>query len=325
MPDTTEADDLVNSPAVQKYIAQIEADADDALAIAKTVLSGMSSYPSKFISEYKADESRLDKAWGDFNAEWNRVVFGKAKNSKALIAAYSRFVIALTILEEQNVRFGAFVKAKFALFAASFIAFFILVIKANAKRFAKLKKDLIELQSLLKKAKREVTEAKAQLALNAALTVVTLCLGPAGWAARAGIAAASFTAHIVIDASLGPSKGSAVGTLNQAAGDVIGVPDKIKGPWGKIGGAASGVLTLGLDVGEIGDAKKIVKRVQDKIRAVARECVSLQGKVQADAKKLTGLRDKFKKALKTAESNAGKYKSKAGERKKLIKEFNKWK
>ena len=108
--DLETANELINSSVVQKYIENIDADAEAALDEMNSNIGGMSDYPSHFITEYKADGAALDKAWGDFNGEWNKIVVGQAKDGKAAMTAYSRYVLTLCVLEEQNVRFGAYVE-----------------------------------------------------------------------------------------------------------------------------------------------------------------------------------------------------------------------
>lgn len=60
---------------------------------------------------------------------------------------------------------------------------------------------LKRLQKALEKAKREVKEAWAQLALNAAVTAVLACSGPLGWLALGAVA----VGQMVADNYLGPS------------------------------------------------------------------------------------------------------------------------
>ncbi len=146
---------------------------------------------------------------------------------------------------------------------------------------------------------------------------------PVSLAGTVGLAAASFTVHTIIDASLGPSRGSAIGSLNQAAGDVIGIPQSIGKPFAKFGGAASGVLALGLDLDEIGDAKAIVRGLQDKIRRVQKLCAEAAKTAASDAKKLTALHKAWQAALKSAEGKANKHKSQKAQREKFLKEFKK--
>lgn len=96
----------VESRAVQKYVQAINEDAETALSEHKANLGEMDDYPNKYLSEYKSDAKALDKAWGDFNAEWNKIVFKKA-TEKALgegIAAARKYKSAesrrLALLKE---------------------------------------------------------------------------------------------------------------------------------------------------------------------------------------------------------------------------------
>ena len=321
--DIEAAKRIIENPVVQKYIEQMDSDAEDALDEMKANLSEMSDYPSHYLSEYRGDGDALDDAWGEFNGEWNKVVFGKAKDGKAAMAAYRRYVLTLCILEEQNVRFGAYVEADVAHFASVFLLFMIEFTKHLRKRFKELYDDLKELEALLKKAKREVKEAQAQRAINVAITVVGLCIPAVGLGAGIGIAIATITVSTVVDASLGPGKPSVIGTLNTTAGATVGLPKQVKPKWAKFGGAASGLYTLKMDTDEIGDAEKIVKAVQAKMKTIEKTMKTLERFLVGDAAKLAKMQDAFEKALKTAKSEEKKYKSAERQRLALLKQLAK--
>ena len=216
--DLETAKKVIESPVVQKYIEQIDADAQVALDQAETNLGGMGDFPSGAVSEYKSHRAALDRAWGDFNAEWNMIVAGKAKDGSAAMNAYRAYVIALVVLEEDNVVIGAFVEAKVAEFAAAFVAFIIEVIKAIQKRFGDLLKELQDLQQMLQKAKKDVKGAEAQRVINVAITAVSLCIPAVGLGAGIAIAVTSFTVQVVVDASLGPGKPGVLGNAQHRRG-----------------------------------------------------------------------------------------------------------
>ena len=319
--DLETAKKVTESPVVQKYIEQIDADAQAALDQADTNLGGMGDFPSGSVAEYKSHRAALDKAWGDFNAEWNKVVFGKAKDGTAAMTAYRAYVIALTVLEEDNVVIGAFVEAKVAQFTAGFLALLIEVIKGIQRRFGELLKELQALETMLKKAKKDVKGAEAQRVINLAITAVSLCIPVVGLGAGIAIAATTFTVQMVVDASLGPGNPSAIGTINTAAGDVIGLPKSIKPPFAKLGGAASGLITLKLDNDEIADAKKIVQQIQAQMKSVQSSMKTLEPWVANSAIQLEKLHQAFEKALEQAQSKAKAYKSAEAQRLGLLKEL----
>jgi hypothetical protein len=319
--DLETAKKVIESPVVQKYIEQIDADAQAALDQADTNLGGMGSFPSGAVSEYKAHRAALDSAWGDFNAAWNLIVVGKAKDGSAAMNAYQAYVIALIVLEEDNVVIGAFIEAKVAEFAAALIAFMIEVIKAIQKRFADLLKELQDLQQMLQKAKKNVKGAEAQRVINVAITAVSLCIPAVGLGAGIAIAATTFTVQMVVDASLGPGNPSVIGTINTAAGDVVGLPKAIKPPFAKLGGAASGLITLKMDTDEIADAKKIVQQIQAKMKSVQSTIKTLEPWVSNSAVKLDNLHIAFEKALEQAQAKAKSFKSAQAQRLGLLKEL----
>lgn len=324
---TKTAEDLVNSPIVQKYIEAIDTDAEAALDLAKSVTGSATAklYSSSTLSAYKADATRLDNCWGDFNAAWNKVVFGRAKDSKEIIKTYSKYVLALEVLEQSNTKHEAMMSAGFALLVAALLDLLLRWIKGLKTRLKALEKELKAIQALLKKAKKDVTGAKAQLALNVVVTGISFCLGPVGWGARIGVAVGGIVTHVVIDAALGPSQGSALGTVNTAAGESVELVDKLASGSKKMAGAAAAAVTLGMDLGEIGQAEKIVKDVQKRLKVAAAEYESLI----RDSRKWNGQIGKTKKqydaALKAYEAAAKKFKSSQRKREGLLKEFKQWK
>jgi hypothetical protein len=321
--DLETAKQLVNSPVVQAYIEQIDTDAEAALDAMKTNLGGMGGYPSSAVSEYKSDGAALNTAWGNFNAAWNLIVFEKAKDGKAAMVAYRNYVVALTVLEEDNVVWAAFVEARVAQFATAFIALMIELVKSIRKRFAELLKELEELDKLLKKAKREVKEAEAQRVINLAITAVSLCIPAVGLGAGIAIAATTFTVQMVVDASLGPGDPGVLGTVNTAAGDVIGLPKQIKPKFAKMGSVASAVYTLKLDNDEIDDAKKIVQKIKERTKSIDKTMQTLEPFVAGGAAQLLKMQLAYDKALKVAQSKAKAYKSAEARRLGLLKELNK--
>lgn len=322
--DLETAKQLVESPIVQKYIEQIDADAQVALDTADANLSAMGgAYPSGSVSAYKARRAALDKAWGNFNGEWNAIVFGKAKDGKAAMVAYRDYVVVLTALEADNVMWSAYLEAKFAEFASAFIAFLIELLKTIRTRFAALQKELEELLKLLKKARKEVKEAEAQRIIDLAITAVSLCIPAVGLGAGLAIAAGTFTLQMVVDASLGPGNPGVLGTVNNAAGDTISLVPKIKPHFAKTGSALSGVLTFKLDSDEIADAKKIVAAIRERIKAVDKTMKTLEPFVANGAAKLEKLQQGFAKSLEVARSKAKAYKSAEAQRLGLLKELDK--
>ena len=324
---TKTAEDLINNPKVEKYISAIDADAEAALDLANTVQgSAMAKlYSSTTLSTYKADSKRLDKCWGDFNAAWNKVVFGKAKSSKEIIQTYSKYVLALEILEQANVRHEAMMNAGFALLVAALLDLMVKWVEGLKKRLAALEKELKELLKMAEKAKKDVTGAKAQLALNVVVTGISFCLGPVGWGARIGVAVGGIVTHVVIDAALGPSQGSALGTVNTAAGESVELVDKLSKGSKKMAGAAAAVVTMKMDVDEIGQAEAIVKKIQKRLKAAAKEYDSLTRASKTWGGKIGTMKNQYDAALKAYESAAKKFKSSQRKREGLLKEFKQWK
>ena len=321
--DLETAKKLMESPLVQKYLENVDSDAEDALDELKGNLTWLGDYPSNMISEYKSDGVDLDKAWGNFNLEVNKITFGKARDGKAAMSAYSKYIITLEILEQQNIRYSAYIAAKVAEFISALLKVLIDVAKRMREEFKALLAELKALEALLKKAKKDVTGAEAQRIINVGITVVSLCIPAVGLGTGIAIAVTTFTVQTVLDSALGPGSPSAVGTLNTATGDVIGLPKQIKPKFAKLGGGLSGLITLKMDSDEVEEAERIVAEVQKRAKEVQSRLVTLDRFLSRDIADVEKAEKLMQSALVAAEKNAKLYKSQAQKRNGLLKELAK--
>lgn len=237
--------------------------------------------------------------------------------------AYRDYVLSLTVLEEDNVVWGAWVEADVARFATLFIGLAIELVKAIRKRCDELLQELHEIEKLLKKAKQEVKEAEAQRVINVAITVVSLLIPEVRIGAQIAIAVTTFTVQMVVDASLGPGKPGVTGTLNTAAGDVIGLPKQIKPKFAKMGGVITGFYSLKLDTDEIDDAKKNVQKIKDRMKVIEKIMDRLEPFIAGGAMQLAKLQQAFEKSLAQARSKEKAFRSAETQRLGLLKELNK--
>jgi hypothetical protein len=168
-----------------------------------------------------------------------------------------------------------------------------------------------------------VTGAEAQRIINVGITVVSLCIPAVGLGTGIAIAVTTFTVQTVLDSALGPGSPSAVGTLNTAAGDVIGLPKQIKPKFAKLGGGLSGLITLKMDSDEVEEAERIVAEVQKRAKEVQKRLETLDRFLSRDIADVEKAEKLMQAALVAAEKNAKLYKSQAQKRNGLLKELAK--
>lgn len=322
--DAETAGKWAKSSIVIKYLDQIDDAVTNAQSEFKSILAKMGSdYPSKYTSEYKDDASDLTDAWKDFNGEYNAITLGKAKDGKKAMVAYKKLILQLGVLEEQNVRFGAYIDADFANFAAQFIAIMIAVQKRAKELLDDLIDDLVWTEGKLRDAKDDVTGAEIQRAVNIALTAVSLVIPELRLGAALGVAAITLTTQVLIDARLGPGKPAAIGVANSAAGDLVGLPKLMRTSSSKVLGVLSGVVSAKMDTDEIEDAKKIVEEVKKRIKTIESEIKQLQSFVGSDVPKLERMQKAFEASMKEADAAAKKYTSAENRRQGLLNELKK--
>ena len=322
--DLETAKKWAKSPAVVKYLGQIDDDVANAQSNCKSILGEMGSdYPTKYTKEFKDDASDLADAWKDFTAEYNAITVGKAPDGKRAMVAFKKLILQLGVLEEQNIRFGAYVDADFANFSARFVAMMIAVQKRAKNLLDSLIDDLVWTEGKLREAKNDVTGAEIQRALNIALTAVSLALPELRLGAAVGVAALTLTAQLLIDAGLGPGKPAAVGVANSAAGDIVGLPKLMRTPMAKVLGGLSGVASAKMDTDEIEEAKRIVEDVKKRIKTIEGDIKLLLAFCNNDVPKLEKMQDAFEGAMKDAAAAASKYTSAESRRQGLLNELKK--
>ena len=292
---------LVEGDAFQEQTASTDDDADAAEEAHAALLGSaeVKGLGSAALKEYKADAARLDKARGEFNGQWNKAVAGSGDQAK-LLAAYERYVVSLGVLEAQNERFQALADARLATIAGAVVALLLQMLANGQKKVAELEKELKALSADLKKAEKEVEEAKLQRAINTAISGVTLLLGPTGVLARVLLAGGSVTAQLVVDYALGSSKGGAAsGSVTVLGGASEGV-EKLGKAGRKFVSAGAALVSFKFDSDEIGEAEAIVTKVKTKTEATIRLYERLMELLEPLAKNARTLKAGLDKAAKAA-------------------------
>lgn len=326
--DLEAAKKLIENPSVQKYIATIDGDAEIALKEKEATIAGMDDYPDKYRSEYKRDAKALDDAWGDFNAEWNTIVFGKAKDGKAAMSAYKKYVITLGILEQQNVRFGAYVDADAAYQATFLITAMMAYVETLKKRIRDVQDELKELDKVLRKVNRLLDQAEIQRAANLAINSLTLMLTfipGIGTGASFAISIGSSAVGMILDEALGPNKTDLPDWINTSVGLAGDYPKLFKPKYSKFISAGTALYDLYDDTDEVGEAKAMVEKAKKKIKDTEKALDQLNKLLVQYSEKLPVMHKALKASIKEAAAAAKTYKSAEAERMMLLKELAKLK
>ena len=218
--------------------------------------------PSNMVRDYKRLAADANRQYEVACKEFEKYKKSKKKNEKKLYGEIEKFTLKMGMLEEANAMYSAYLAAGVGQLVTAYVDGFIKWLQGLGVEATELVDTLKKLEKMVKKAEREVTEAKAQRILNVLVTVVSLALGPTGTLARVAVALGGMTVHSLIDAGLGPSKGSGLGALNTGVGEITGVHAKIDSAGKKFLGAASAVLTLKMDGDEIDQAERQLRELQ---------------------------------------------------------------
>jgi hypothetical protein len=264
--------DLVNDPDFEKLIEAMEADADEA---DKDWKSQVSDSVFDFLAPeqktaYNQDGTQCEQARGDFNAEWNKIVFNRGGDPAKFLKAYDVFSLWIGALQRSNERVEALIQIGFDAKVGVFITFLrkwsqFCLVNRLTKRIEQLNKDL-------EAAEHAVTKAEIKTALNLVVSAVTLIVAPEAVLAKVALSAGGVAVHIAIDQTLG--EGSATGTVVFVAGDskeVIELSEhgeealeKLK-LGGKRLGVAGAAITGVLDVKDVYEGKEKVEKVAKEI------------------------------------------------------------
>lgn len=320
--DLATAQAFIANSSIQRYVNRIDADAQAALDEMSTNASALSMLPSSFRTEYRRDATALERAWDDFNEQWMRIDRGQARNGRAAMNAYSRYVLTLGVLEQQNNRFGAYVRARAFLLLSTLSTAYL----RHAKRVRKhMLRDLAFLNSLdreLQRARRELRGAEAQRAINAAISAVSLCITVSTLGAGLAIAAGIMAVQTAVDAALGPSGPSLSGAAVNATGDLVGLPGAMRPGLARFGGATTGIISFAMDTDEVALAESNISTIRTMMEQYNRAAPGLQRMLVAAARDVTLAQEIYEGAVRQARTQARNFRSHESQRRGLLRELS---
>ena len=161
--------------------------------------------------QLQADLAFAEKVADDYNTFLEQTSLSGTANVTDGEKILDVFVLAISILNSVNDLLDE-------MFALGIVALLATLSAAKLETEARALQALLKkLHQELEKAKREVKEAWAQLAINGAITVVLACSGPLGWLTLGAIG----LGQIVLDTYIGPSTSDAA-TWGSRANTTVG-------------------------------------------------------------------------------------------------------
>jgi hypothetical protein len=315
---------LVENDDFQARAASTDDDAEAAEAEYAALLSSgeVKGLGAAAVADYKADCARLGKARDAFTAESNKAVAGGSDSGK-LLAAYERYLIALSALEAQNERFKALADLRLATVCKAVASLALQIQSDGRKKVVELEAELKTLTADLKKAEKAVAGAKLQRQINTCLSAATLLLGPTTVLARVMLAGGGVTAQLAVDYALGSSRGSPEGAGVTVLGGAADGIDKLGSFGKKFVSAAASVVSFKFDSDEIGEAQAIFDKLQAKLKNTLRIYDDTMAVVEALGKKARTLHSGLTKtsaAVKEALQRGVDARNDYAEMKKLLKQ-----
>ena len=320
--DLATAEAFMANRTVQRYLAQIDEDADIALEEKNGVVSALSMLPRRYVSDYHNDATALERAQDAFNLEWNRIQTAQARDGRGAMTAYSRYVLTLGVLERDNARFGAFARARTFTLWAGLGRIYLRRTKRVHKALRRNIAFLNNLHNELRRARREETEAQAQRVLNVAITAVSMCITVTTFGLGLGIAASIFAIQAGADAALGPSGPVMSGTAVNAATGIASLPGAMSTPNARLLGAAGGIFSLVSDTEEVALAQSNIRVIADMMRQYQRQAPRLMRELNAAAREVNTARQLYEGAVRQARAEARSFRANDAARRGLLRELS---
>ncbi|MCX7558453.1 hypothetical protein OS190_02665 [Sulfitobacter sp. F26204] len=280
-------------------------------------------YPKKLVSSYKKDYNIVEKLYDKCDAafediEKNELTMSRVKKAQAAMDAFNTSIM---ILEESNAIFTAHNTHKTASQAAGLLILFALIVKSQQAQVKKLQADIPKLEKQLKSAKRDVTGAKAQRAINVAITGVTSVLPALKGAQLAYLVLGTAATRLAADAALGPTGPTTGAGVKTAAGEYAGAVDLVGKGSGKLMSAAGAIDALIADGAEIGKAEKTLKKVKKDLKDTQKRYETLKSNMASSDATFQAAMTKYVKATKAANDASAKFKAAKKKRVDLKKEL----
>lgn len=258
-------------------------------------------YSRKSTADYTRDRDVVERLYGKYCDAYDSFLEGPTKARAAkLEKAHEAFSLATAALDAGNAMFTAYLDEGVATKAGALFTVLAALIKAQQKQIGTLADDIAEIEKLLKKAKKEVTEAQVQKGVNLALTAVSLCLPPLRGARAVYVALAFAGTKLAADEFLGPTGPTQASAVKTAVTDYIGIAEEV----GKVGNslmtAGSTIDTYLSDDKEVGKARKTVDLVRKKLAAAQKDHAALIDRMKNSDRDLLSMAIGLEKAVKAA-------------------------
>ncbi|MEW9920812.1 hypothetical protein AB2B41_14450 [Marimonas sp. MJW-29] len=307
---------------LRREIEEYYSDVTD-LTDANLKSSEMAHCPKSLVSGYKKDYAVLETLYDKCDAAFEEIEKKDLTTSriKKAQAAMENFHTAIMVLEQSNAMFAAHNKERTASQAAGMILLFQMIVKSQQDQVKKLMDGIPKLEKKLKKAKRDVTGAKAQRAINVAITGVTACLPALKGAQLAILVLGTAGTRLAADAALGPTGPTAGAAAKTAAGEYGGAVDLLGKGSGKLVSAMGAIDALIADDKEIGTAEKDLKKARKDLKDTEKRYKKLVVAMRSSDKTLAAAAEKYKKATKAAGDASDKFRAAKKRRVDLKKEL----
>ncbi len=280
---------------------------DTAAANLKT--SDIRDMPKGEVRAYRRDLATAELLYGKYCDAFDEARGGAltAARIARLQKAHNAFLTATEVVDEANGMFTARIESGMAAKAAAVVVLFQTILKSQETKMKSLADDLVALEKLLVKARKEASGAEIQRDVNLALTAVGLCL-PSMTLGRQIMATIGFSAaRLAPDTFWGPSGPDLAGAAKTLATEYAGVADAMGAVGGRLASITSMADTLNTDAKEVAKAKKTLADVKKRLKSARSSHDALERAMRASAGEAVRLTLALDKAASAARDAANRH------------------
>lgn len=297
----------LRSPIAERLLRALDDDADTAIDAAGRLIPQLRQYPAATTADLRRLVTTLERAQDAFSGACNEVMSRRARNGRAMLAAYRAYMLALVRLESETGRLNAYVEADIAALGERLMAALSAFTDARvAREREQARRRLEQWQERLEEARRDVTEAEIQRAVNLVLSGISLVLScfnlPRAVVIAVGVG--GLVVQTLLDTALGPGSPDALAASNTAVGNLGGLPREVRAATSRFSTGVSALVGLHLDTNEVDEARRIVARTAVELNRARRAYIRMMDEMSSQSIQVGLAREMWRRGVERARAAA---------------------
>ena len=313
MPDS-ETDDAISPEAMDVLTQMMNETEEFYQEVLDAAQANMKSrdlklMPKDEVRGYERDLATAERLYDKYCEAFDAARGGALTASRIarLQKSHDAFLTATEVVDEGNGMFAARIDSDLAAKCAGVVALFQAILKGQEQRMKSLADDLVALEKLLIKARKEVTGAEIQRDLNLAITAIGLCLPSMTLGKQVMVTIGTTVVRLSADAIWGPTGPDLAGAAKTLASEYAGVADAMGAVGGRLVSVTSMADTLNTDSKEVAKARKTLADVKKRLKSARSTHGALERALSDSAREAVRLTLALDKAANAAKDAGSRY------------------